>query len=194
MCEGNLCIAATEGGGRIQAFVRTKEETWQWSHEIALPEAAEFEDYAAISFHGDQIAVVSQSSSRVWIGGIDRDAHAFSDDGVIYKFPEKSYCNVEGVDWLSDDLLVMVSDRMKAGKQAKRCVCKDQSIHVFRIPESKKVAAGKKNLARKKSPASTRTPDAKTSPARKKAPAKQASVARKKSPAGKKQRSQAAGS
>ena len=189
MCEGNLCTAATEGGGRIQAFVRTTEENWQWSHEIALPEAAEFEDYAAISFHGDQIAVVSQASSRVWIGGIDRYAHAFSDDGVIYKFPEKSYCNVEGVDWLSDDLLVMVSDRVKSGKQAKRCACKDQSIHVFRVPQSKKVAAGKKNLVRKESPSSTRTLDMKTNPLRQNAPANnktpvnKTSAARKRSPA-----------
>ena len=136
MCEGNLCTAATEGGGRIQVFERTQEENWKWSKEVALPASAEFEDYAAIKFHGSRMAVVSQSSARVWIGEIDETAHAFVDDGITYKFPSKGYCNVEGVAWLSDDHLVMVSDRMKAGKQPRRCEDKDQSIHIFRIPDT----------------------------------------------------------
>lgn len=134
MCEGNLCTAATEGGGRIQVFERTKEENWKWSHEVALPQEAEFEDYAAIKFRGSRIAVVSQSSSRLWIGEIDKGAHAFV-GGVVYKFPDKGYCNAEGVAWLSDDQLVVVSDRMKAKKQPTRCADKDQSIHIFQIPE-----------------------------------------------------------
>jgi hypothetical protein len=136
MCEGNLCTAATEGGGRIQVFERTQEENWKWLKEVALPASAEFEDYSAIKFHGSRMAVVSQSSARVWIGEIDETAHAFVDDGITYKFPSKGYCNVEGVAWLSDDHLVMVSDRMKAGKQPRRCEDKDQSIHIFRIPDT----------------------------------------------------------
>jgi hypothetical protein len=45
------------------------------------------------------------------------------------------YCNVEGVHWLNDDLLVTVSDQMKdGGEQNFRCLTKDQSIHVFAIP------------------------------------------------------------
>lgn len=136
MCEGNLCTAATEGGGRIQVFERTQEENWKWMKEAALPLSAEFEDYAAIKFNGSRMAVVSQASSRVWIGEIDKTAHAFVDDGTTYKFPGKGYCNVEGVAWLSDDHLVMVSDRRKASKQPKRCEDKDQSIHVFRIPDA----------------------------------------------------------
>ena len=136
MCEGNLCTTATEGGGRIQVFERTQEENWKWSKEVALPASAEFEDYAAIKFHGSRMAVVSQSSARVWIGEIDETAHAFVDDGITYKFPSKGYCNVEGVAWLADDHLVMVSDRMKAGKQPRRCEDKDQSIHIFRIPDT----------------------------------------------------------
>jgi len=136
MCEGNLCTAATEGGGRIQVFERTQEENWKWSKEVALPASAEFEDYAGVKFHGSRMAVVSQASARVWIGEIDETAHAFVDDGITYKFPGKGYCNVEGVAWLSDDHLVMVSDRMKARKQPMRCEDKDQSIHVFRIPDT----------------------------------------------------------
>ena len=134
LCEGNLCTGATKGGGRVQVFERTQEKNWQWSHEVALPMAAEFEDYAAIKMRGSRIALVSQASSRVWIGEVDQTAHTCVDDGVIYKFPNKSYCNAEGVAWLSDDQLVIVSDRMKARKQSKRCSEKDQSIHILRIP------------------------------------------------------------
>jgi uncharacterized protein YjiK len=135
LCEGNLCTAATTGGGRVQVFERTQEKNWRWSHEVALPMAAEFKDYAAVKMRGNRIALVSQASHRVWIGEVDQTAHAYVDDGVAYKFPKKSYCNAEGVAWLSDDHLVIVSDRMKARKQRKRCAEKDQSIHIFRIPD-----------------------------------------------------------
>lgn len=42
MCEDNLCTDAKTGGGRIQAFTRTCEGNWAWSHEVALPDTAEF--------------------------------------------------------------------------------------------------------------------------------------------------------
>ena len=134
LCEGNLCTKAKQGGGRIQVFERTQGETWRWAHQVDLPLSAEFEDYAALKFHGDRVAVVSQASRRVWIGDIDAAGQGFAGEGMVYKFPDKSYCNVEGVAWLSDDLLVAVSDRRKKGEQPKRCADKDQSIHVFRIP------------------------------------------------------------
>ncbi len=42
------------------------------------------------------------------------------------------YCNVEGLDFLNEDLLIAASDQMKnAGRQNSRCLAKDQSIHVF---------------------------------------------------------------
>jgi hypothetical protein len=62
------------------------------------------------------------------------------DDGQVYAFPanakgQAAYCNVEGVAWLSARQVVVVSDRAKAGEQPKRCAEKDQSIHVFNLPE-----------------------------------------------------------
>ena len=60
LCEGNLCSDAREGGGRIHAFERAADESWRWSHELTLPEAAEFEDYSAIAIDRDRVAVVSQ--------------------------------------------------------------------------------------------------------------------------------------
>jgi hypothetical protein len=129
LCEGNLCTRARSGGGRIQAFRRTANGRWAWSHEVALPDSAEFEDYAGIAWREGRLAVVSQASARVWIGSVE-------ESGTVYRFPKKSYGNVEGVAWLSDDTLVMVSDRRKKKKQPEAFSKKDQSIHVFRIPEA----------------------------------------------------------
>jgi hypothetical protein len=52
---------------------------------------------------------------------------------AVYRFPKKSYGNVEGIAWLSEDTLVCVSDKKKK-RQPKKCADKDQSIHIFRIP------------------------------------------------------------
>lgn len=134
MCEGNLCTAATSGGGRIQAFKRTPEGNWAWSHQIEIPLTAEFEDYAGISYRDGRIAVVSQASARVWVAEVDETAHLVVDGSqAVYRFPKKGYCNVEGIAWLSEDTLVCVSDKKKS-RQPDRCAKKDQSIHVFRVP------------------------------------------------------------
>jgi len=83
--------------------------------------------------------VVSQASSLLWLGTFkDRDGN-FTDDGRVYRFPRTGkqktrYCNIEGIAWLAPDLILTVSDRRKSGEQAKRCKCKDQSIHTFHIP------------------------------------------------------------
>jgi hypothetical protein len=43
----------------------------------------------------------------------------------------------QGVTWVTDSLIVAVSDRMKGGgRQPARCAQKDQSIHVFSLPET----------------------------------------------------------
>jgi len=43
------------------------------------------------------------------------------------------YCNLEGVTWLGNDRLVVVSDKGKTN-QPRRCARKDQAIHIFRLP------------------------------------------------------------
>ena len=90
MCEGNLCTDAKSGGGRIQAFTRTPEGSWAWSHELKLPASAEFEDYAGISYREGRIAVVSQASARVWVGEVDKETRAIV-EGLEhgYRFPKK---------------------------------------------------------------------------------------------------------
>ena len=59
--------------------------------------------------------------------------------GRSYTFPTNArgqtiYCNVEGVAWLSERQVVVVSDRAKPDEQSKKCRHKDQSIHVFNLP------------------------------------------------------------
>ena len=75
-----------------------------------------------------------QASARLWVARVDEEAHALvPGSDAVYRFPSKSYGNVEGIAWLSRDTLVAVSDRKKRGQPA-RCAEKDQSIHLFRIP------------------------------------------------------------
>ena len=54
--------------------------------------------------------------------------------GAVYRFPGKNYCNIEGIDWLSEDTLIAVSDRRQKDDQPAKCDRTDQSIHVFRLP------------------------------------------------------------
>jgi hypothetical protein len=135
LCEANFGGNGSPSGGRVDVFRRARDGSWDSSHRIRLPRQADFEDYAALAYRDGQLAVVSQASARLWVARIDESARAVvPDSDAIYRFPNKSYGNVEGIAWLSEDTLVAVSDRRKKG-QRDRCGEKDQSIHVFRIPQ-----------------------------------------------------------
>jgi hypothetical protein len=60
--------------------------------------------------------------------------------GSTFDFPKNDdcqtiYCNIEGIEWLNEQMVVAVSDKMKSkGKQDFRCFDKDQSVHVFVLP------------------------------------------------------------
>ena len=124
----------SKGNGRVYVFRRDLDGTWAKPQEIELPSSAHFSDYAAIALRGTRVAVVSQESQRVWLGEINETLDGFKESiGNVYRFPSDSYCNVEGISWVSDERLVMVSDRRKRD-QKKCCKEKDQSIHLFRIP------------------------------------------------------------
>jgi hypothetical protein len=120
--------------GRIDVFTRAGNGGWKASHRIALPNEARFKDYSALAYRHDQLAVVSQESARLWVARLHTQTHTvIPESGVVYRFPGKNYCNIEGIDWLSDDTLIAVSDRRQKDQPA-RCARMDQSIHVFRIP------------------------------------------------------------
>jgi uncharacterized protein YjiK len=123
------------GRGRIDVYVRGANGAWKESHWIQLPSEARFKDYSALAYRDGRVAIASQESARLWVGRLHRRTHKLvPGSGVVYRFPSKSYGNVEGIDWLSRDTLIAVSDRRKKSQLA-RCGETDQSIHVFRIPK-----------------------------------------------------------
>lgn len=135
LAEGNTHAGSGRKGGRVDVFRRERDGEWSASHKIRLPKQAMFDDYSALAYFDGQVAVVSQASARVWVARIDFKKRAIvAGSSAVYRFPNKSYGNVEGIAWLSKDTLVAVSDRSKKG-QPPRCERKDQSIHIFRIPE-----------------------------------------------------------
>ena len=145
LCEGNDCksgkTGAKPGNGRIQVFKRVTEN-WEHVGTIRLPEAVRFKDYASLDVRNGSLTVISQASSAMWVGrlrtqpaGLD---DLFEDEGQLFLFPRDHkgrimYCNMEGVTWLGDDRLVVVSDKGKAD-QPGHCARKDQSIHIFKLP------------------------------------------------------------
>jgi hypothetical protein len=121
--------------GRIDVYVRSATGAWKASRAIELPDEARFKDYSALAYRDHQLAIVSQESARLWVGRLHKRTHTLiPGSGAVYRFPDRNYRNVEGIDWLSDDTLIAVSDRRKKGQPA-RCAATDQSIHVFRIPK-----------------------------------------------------------
>jgi hypothetical protein len=141
LCEGNRCRAGRKGrkrgGGRIHVLQATGA-LWQPIAQIDLPASVTFEDYSAVALRGSRIAVISQQTSRLWIGTLRFRDWKIAGRGRIYDFPRtkkgrKKYCTLEGLCWLSDRSLVAVSDLSKAAS-GRRCRKHDQSIHVFKLP------------------------------------------------------------
>lgn len=158
LCEGNHCSESRKkdkGNGRLVAMRKENgsDGRCQWStiREIKIPETAFFADYSAIALSSQgRAAISSQEESQVWLGHLlgqnedglwDIDAMEFSTEKTkVYDFPKNDqcmtiYCNIEGIHWINDEMLMAVSDKMKSkGKQDFRCFDKDQSVHVFVLP------------------------------------------------------------
>lgn len=141
LCEGNRCRAGRKpGGGRLLVLQRSGS-LWKSVARIKLPPTVTFEDYSAVSLRGRRIAVLSQQSSRLWIGMLRFGDWTIVDAGKTYEFPRTKhgkikYRTLEGVCWLTDRSFVCVSDLAKR-QDPKRCRKKDQSIHVFKLPRSR---------------------------------------------------------
>jgi hypothetical protein len=146
LCEGNACKSGSAGRepgqGHIQVFRRTDGD-WRHTGTIKLPSSVLFEDHASLDFSDRYATVISQVSSAMWVGRV-RSAPTslddlFEDKGRTALFPRDRegriiYCNLEGVTWLPDHRLVVVSNKAKPDEQASRCRRKDQSIHIFKLP------------------------------------------------------------
>ena len=144
LCEGNRCRSGRKGrkggGGRIHVL-EDGRTTWEPIALIKLPKTVDFMDYSAVALRGDRIAVISQMSSRMWIGRLRHGTWTVAGQGRIYDFPTTKkgkirYCTLEGLCWLSDTTFVLVSDLSKRHYR-NGCGKKDQSIHVFALPRSR---------------------------------------------------------
>jgi hypothetical protein len=141
LCEGNRCTGGRSkkkrGQGRIHVLER-RGRLWHPVAPIKLPRRAKFKDFSDIALRGGRLAVVSQETSRLWVGRLRRGKWTITGRGRVYDFPrtkkgKKLYYTVEGISWLSAQTLVAVSDLRKK-RYPKRSAKTDQSIHVFRLP------------------------------------------------------------
>jgi len=156
LCEGNFCKGSAEGeipgNGRIvvmQKAMRNGTCFWDTVNVIKVPSTAMFRDYSALALFGNKIAITSQVNSQLWIGLIEfgdgefikPESISIPEGGKVFDFPrgpncEVQYCNIEGVAFINNSTVVAVSDKMKNhGRQSYNCFAKDQSIHVFVLPE-----------------------------------------------------------
>ena len=141
LCEGNGCRDSRSKKKRRQGRIHVLERRgrmWRPVARIKLPKHAKFKDYAGMALRGDRLAVVSQESSRLWVGRLRPATWTIAGRGRVYDFPrtkkgKKLYCTVEGISWLSPQALIAVSDLRKK-RHPKRSSKTDQSIHVFHIP------------------------------------------------------------
>lgn len=140
LCEGSNCRGRRKqrkrGRGRIHVL-EPRGRMWRSIARIKLPRHVKFKDFAGLALRGNRLAVVSQESSRLWIGSLHPGQWSIRGRGRIYDFPrtkkdKKLYYTVEGISWLSPTTLVAVSDLRKK-KHPHRSTRTDQSIHVFRV-------------------------------------------------------------
>ncbi|MHC4404102.1 MAG: hypothetical protein ACYTG0_30980 [Planctomycetota bacterium] len=144
LCEGNKCKSGDKGrkpgGGRVQLFEK-KKKRWAHCDTIALPTSVPFVDYSAMAIDNGRVAVVSQVNSMLWVGQFDEADWMWHNAGQLYEFPRTDkgsirYGNVEGVGWVTQRRIVTVSDKRKKKTQPDKTLSeKDQSIHIFDIPE-----------------------------------------------------------
>mmetsp|Transcript_21805 Transcript_21805/g.38547 ORF Transcript_21805/g.38547 Transcript_21805/m.38547 type:complete len:415 (+) Transcript_21805:108-1352(+) len=150
LCEGNFCKGGKKGrqvgNGRILVLEQSidgKKCTYDVIQTLEIPSSVEFMDYSSLAlYENKRIAITSQENSAVWVSEIKASKSGDLElaKGKVYDFPrndlcEIKYCNIEGVYFESEDVLVAVSDAMKShGRQPFICRDKGQSVHVFSIP------------------------------------------------------------
>lgn len=164
LCEGNHCSEKTDlrqdaGNGKVVLMKKKigddigfdgEECIWETVAVIDIPSSAFFRDYSDIDItENGKVVITTQEDSALWIGkiyGIENgillpEKLKFDDDiGQVFYFPKSNscetiYCNIEGVVFKNDEMVVAVSDKMKSkGKQPHWCLEKDQSIHAFVVP------------------------------------------------------------
>lgn len=150
LCEGNFCSSGEKGrrpgNGRLLVTKFNGKAAgagcaWDYVKTLNIPSDAYFEDYSDIAVSGNQVAIISQASSSLWLGSFDFDALAFAPGkGSVFDFPRTDkcnvkYCNVEGIAFLGAGRFLVVSDKASSSKQADRCQKHDQRISTFALPQ-----------------------------------------------------------
>ena len=136
-----ICIV--EGTGKMPVLKKTSGD-WVLVDSITLPPSVTFTDYAEVCVYGNKIAILSQQDSQFWIGTLSGTSWTIT-GGTAYEFPHGSstgvvgagdyvlYGNVEGISFISNTQVVVVSDKAD-NSQPSYQTYKDQSIHIFNLP------------------------------------------------------------
>ena len=102
---------------------------------LSLPKNVNFDDFSDIAWNGSKIAVLSQESSSLWVGELTEEL-TWKNAGNTYYFPKREgeylYCNLEGISWINETTIVLVSDTSKK-KQPSICKEKSEMIHLWKI-------------------------------------------------------------
>ena len=139
LCEGNHCSESQKfdaGNGEMVMMKKSVSESnciWETVKKISIPKSAYFRDYSDIEVSpSGRVAITSQEDSRIFVGQLlgisngvlDPDAIAFDEEKFkLYDFPKSDgcmtvYCNIEGITFINDEMIMAVSDKMKKrGKQ-----------------------------------------------------------------------------
>jgi len=142
ICKDNNCRGGKEGqtpgGGQIHVF-QPEAGMWGRKESIRLPKDLPFRDFVSLEVRGNRLVILSQASSAIWIGTLQDSGWGFIDDGIIYDLPlgkkdKVRYCSVEGIAWVDDNRVAVISDRQHSRRPNKSCAKRDQSIHVFELP------------------------------------------------------------
>ena len=135
LCEGNKCKKSDKVGNGVIHIFKLEKDNYRYFQKLKIPKIADFEDYSGLDIFNDKIAIVSQTTSSLWLSDIKfKNGEWRIKKGIKYTFPKKDnkiiYGNIEGISFLDNDRIVVVSDKAKdnAPKITKK---KEQSIHIF---------------------------------------------------------------
>ena len=142
--DGNdYILGLVEGTGKIPVLKKTSSK-WEFVTEITLPSSVTFDDYSDITLHGNKIAITSQEDGQIWVGTLSATSWSIT-GGTAYELPKGSssgvvgagtnmlYGNIEGISFITDNQIVLVSDKVKDDQPAYQKY-KDQSVHIFNLP------------------------------------------------------------
>ncbi len=136
-------LGLVEGTGDIPVLKKTSSG-WTKVANITLPSSVTFTDYSDICVYGNKVAITSQQDAQLWIGTLSSTSWTIT-GGTAYEFPKGSstgvvgagsyvlYANIEGISFINDTQIVVVSDKAKSDQPSYQTY-KDQSIHIFNIP------------------------------------------------------------